>query len=213
MIPAEVVAFRSEVSSADGLRSRKKQQTRHAIEDAARDLFADQGYDATTVEQIAERADVAVSTFFRYFPTKREAILSDQSERLPALQQAIVDRPADESDLVALHAALQQEWVAAIDPERTARTAAAIELSHVLLGVAFEVGHTWLVAISEALAQRKKLAEVDERCELTATTALAIWRIAVEEWRRGGCRGDLADDLERGFAMMGELCAEWSNAF
>jgi AcrR family transcriptional regulator len=60
-----------------GLRERKKARTKAAIQRHAVRLFREQGYDATTVEQIAEAAEVAPSTVFRYFPTKEDLVLTD----------------------------------------------------------------------------------------------------------------------------------------
>ena len=76
-----------------GLRERKKARTRSAIELAAVDLFEQKGYEATTVEEIAAIADVSPTTFFRYFPTKADLLLSDHGQRLGALFDAIVARP------------------------------------------------------------------------------------------------------------------------
>ncbi|WP_106435891.1 TetR/AcrR family transcriptional regulator [Streptomyces davaonensis] len=77
-----------------GLRERKKIRTRTAIRSATYALIREQGYDATTVEQIAERAEVSPSTVFRYFPTKEDIVLTDEFD--PLLMEEIRKRPADE---------------------------------------------------------------------------------------------------------------------
>ncbi|WP_327007856.1 TetR family transcriptional regulator [Dactylosporangium sp. NBC_01737] len=64
--------------SSPGLRERKKQKTRWAIQAHALRLFTAQGYDATTVEQIAEAAEISPSTFFRYFKTKEDVVTQDR---------------------------------------------------------------------------------------------------------------------------------------
>ncbi|WP_406173004.1 TetR/AcrR family transcriptional regulator [Streptomyces sp. NBC_00996] len=77
-----------------GLRERKKMKTRIAIRDATYRLIQEQGYDATTIEQIAEAAEVSPSTVFRYFPTKEDIVLTDEHD--PILEQELRARPADE---------------------------------------------------------------------------------------------------------------------
>ncbi len=77
-----------------GLRERKKIKTRTAIRDATYALIKEQGYDATTIEQIAERAEVSPSTVFRYFPTKEDIVLTDEYD--PIILAELRNRPADE---------------------------------------------------------------------------------------------------------------------
>ncbi len=209
MFPAQVV-FRPGPAPADGLRSRKKAQTRHAIADAALDLFAEQGYEATTVDEIAAHAEVSATTFFRYFRSKSDVILSDHGERLPALQQAIIERPRSENDLEAVRRAVQQEWIAAIDPRRTMRYTQAIATSPVLRGMSLDIGRTWQAAVTDALARRRGLDLPDDSCLLAATILLAAFGTAIESWLREGSHGELATAVDHGFDLMNGLCAEWS---
>jgi AcrR family transcriptional regulator len=75
---------------------------------AAVDLFTEQGYDATTVAQIAERAGVTKSTFFRHFPDKREVLVAGQETLSRLLAEGIADAPASASPLEAVAAGLER---------------------------------------------------------------------------------------------------------
>jgi len=86
-----------------GLRERKKARTRAAIQAEAMRLFREQGYQATTVEQIAEAAEVSPSTFFRYFPTKEDVVLWDDFD--PLIVEAFRERPSNELPITAMRAA------------------------------------------------------------------------------------------------------------
>ncbi|MFF4545575.1 TetR/AcrR family transcriptional regulator [Streptomyces sp. NPDC001435] len=77
-----------------GLRERKKIKTREAIRTATYRLIEEQGYDATTIDQIAERAEVSPSTVFRYFPTKEDIVLTDEYD--PIILEELRARPAEE---------------------------------------------------------------------------------------------------------------------
>ncbi len=89
-----------------GLRERKKLKTRIAIRDATYRLIREQGYEATTVEQIAEAAEVSPSTVFRYFPTKEDIVLTDEFD--PFLEQQLRERPADEPIVESLRVVLRR---------------------------------------------------------------------------------------------------------
>lgn len=75
---------------------------------AAVDLFAEQGYDATTVAQIAERAGVTKSTFFRYFPDKRELLAAGQQTLSQLLAAGIAEAPAGAGPLEAVAVGLER---------------------------------------------------------------------------------------------------------
>jgi AcrR family transcriptional regulator len=90
---------------AVGLRERKKAKTKATIQQHALRLFRDQGYDATTVERIAEAAEVSPSTFFRYFPTKEDVMLYDVLD--PPVIAAFRAQPAKLSPIQALRGALR----------------------------------------------------------------------------------------------------------
>src|ERR1700678_2585977 len=75
---------------------------------AAVDLFTEQGYDATTVAEIAERAGVTKSTFFRHFSDKRELLVAGQETLSRLLADGITEAPADATPLEAVAAGLER---------------------------------------------------------------------------------------------------------
>src|ERR1700749_3187832 len=76
-----------------GRRERKKQQTRETIARAALRLFAERGYDETTLAEIAEAADVAPRTIFAYFERKEDILLCEEGNFLAALKRKLDERP------------------------------------------------------------------------------------------------------------------------
>jgi len=101
---------------AVGLRERKKARTRASIQAEAMRLFRARGYQATTVEQIADAAEVSPSTFFRYFPTKEDVVLWDEFD--PLLVEAVRRRPPSESPVTAMRAAFTSVFAELSDEER-----------------------------------------------------------------------------------------------
>ncbi len=90
------------------LRERKKARTRASLREHALRLFREQGYQATTVEQIAAAAEVSPSTFFRYFPTKEDVVLQDDMDT--RLVEAFVRQPPDLAPIPAIRAAVREAW-------------------------------------------------------------------------------------------------------
>ncbi len=103
---------------AEGLRERKKQRTREQIIEAAMGLFAERGYHATTIADIAEAADVAPRTFFSYFPSKEAVVFHDVDRDLDGLASALRDRLPGETAFEALRRWIDtmfDEWMAEED--------------------------------------------------------------------------------------------------
>jgi AcrR family transcriptional regulator len=98
---------------------------------AAVDLFTEQGYDATTVNQIAERAGVTKSTFFRHFPDKRELLVAGHETLSKLLADGIAEAPTDATPLEAVAAGLERasSVMGQIDRELGSRVKAAVAAS------------------------------------------------------------------------------------
>jgi AcrR family transcriptional regulator len=99
----------------NGLRERKKARTRAAIREHALRLFREQGYHATTVEQIAEAAEVSPSTFFRYFPTKEDVVLQDDFDLVTLA--AFERQPTELSPIAAFRAAWAETYATLTEEE------------------------------------------------------------------------------------------------
>lgn len=105
-----------------GLRERKKMRTRSSVQREALRLFREQGYQATTVEQVAEAADVSPSTVFRYFPSKEDLLVLD--DHLPlsaALARAFQEQPSHVPALAALRTAVRAALAGLPPEDRSAR--------------------------------------------------------------------------------------------
>lgn len=92
-----------EATTQMGLREKKKEKTRKLISDIARDLFIEKGYGSVPVAEIAEKAEVAVTTLFNYFPTKESLIFDLEDEIDSDILGTIRDRQKNQSILDALH--------------------------------------------------------------------------------------------------------------
>ena len=97
------------------LRERKKARTRASIREHALRLFREQGYQATTVEQIAAAAEVSPSTFFRYFPTKEDVVLQDDMD--VRMVEKFAAQPPELAPIPAMRAAMRETWKSFTDEE------------------------------------------------------------------------------------------------
>ncbi|MGW2178932.1 TetR/AcrR family transcriptional regulator [Streptomyces sp. NPDC001732] len=191
-----------------GLRERKKLRTRIAIRHAACRLIAEQGYEATTVEQIAEAAEVSPSTVFRYFPAKEDIVLAD--EYGPVLEAALHRRPAGEPPLESLRHVLTETFAAVLateEAELRQRTRLMVEVPAVRARVTESMSGT-ARTLAAALAARSGRAPDDLAVRVFVAAVLGALREVTLHWGEHGQEGDLVamigralDTLENGLTL------------
>jgi len=157
-----------------GLRERKKARTRASLREHALRLFREQGYHATTVEQIAAAAEVSPSTFFRYFPTKEDLVLQDDMDT--RMVEAFARQPKDLAPIPAVRAALREAWTS-FTPAEWAQIRESAKLSvhvpEVRARAMNEISRTMNV-IAEALASRTGRAPDDFRIRVLAGAVMGV---------------------------------------
>lgn len=185
-----------------GLRELKRERTRAAIQAEALRLFSEQGYEATTCEQIAAAADVSPATFFRYFPTKEDTVLADSYDSL--LLALVRDRPASEAPVRAVRESVAAALAAvyALDVE-TIRQRLQLVLSVPALRLRLhgQSRATGTVLAGE-LAGRMGSVPTDLEVRAVAAAIVAGLVVGVEEWAEHG--GLLPDLIDRALAALEE---------
>ncbi|MEV7076535.1 TetR family transcriptional regulator [Streptomyces sp. NPDC093990] len=190
--------------AGQGLRERKQQRQRAAIVEVGMRLFTEKGFDATTVEEIADTAEVSRRTLFRYFGTKGDIVMDWARGTTETLCSALRARPLDESPMESLRAAFQ-----ALNRSFTGDVSAIhaqalmVERTTSLRPYSMLKHAQWEEALAAALAER------DRRLD-TATSALlarigvAAFRVALDEWLNGD-GSDLPIELtDRAFDLVRE---------
>lgn len=182
-------------------RARKKAATRRAIQEHALALFAAQGYEATTVEQIAAAAGVSHMTFFRHFQQKESVVEADDYD--PLMAELIAARPADEPPLVALHGALRQtyEHILAADSVAMATRVRLVLNTPALRSRLWIAQESTVALFAGGLAARAGLAEPDLAATAQATAALAASATALRAWAADDS-ADLVALLDAAFAAI-----------
>jgi AcrR family transcriptional regulator len=183
-----------------GLRQRKKDQTRRALSDAALALFVDQGYDATTVEQIAAAAGVSRRTFFRYFGSKEAVIFPEREARLAQLRAVLAGSSAGGLEAVR-RGLLELARDYTRSRERVILQQRIVESSPALLAYDFELDKRWEAIIAEALGGKGKTRK-HRRARLMAGAVMGVIRTTLHEWYRGDGRADLVALGEEAFGLL-----------
>ena len=185
------------------LRERKKVATRHLLMNVALERFAAQGFDNTTVDEIAAAADVAPRTFFRYFPTKVDVLFADHPEELALVRETLAARPSDEPVVDAVRrAVLEGIGKAVADPSRfltRSRLVAEVPAAHAhsrYLDSKFED------AIAEAVVADRTRPATDLRARVIARASWGAACAARDLWVSSGGEADPRELVEQAFDLL-----------
>ena len=180
-----------------GLRERKKQQTRQLIFESARRLFAERGFDAVTVAEIARAADVSEVTVFNYFPNKEDLFYGGMQFFEEQLLEAVRTRPRGESAIKALRRRLLDSAAELRSKERIEailKAAATVSGSTSLVSREREIVERYTRRLADLLAEETRADPGDVEA-LAAAAALIGAHRAIVDYVRGrvvaGRRGDV----------------------
>ena len=187
-----------------GLRERKKIKLRRAVQREALRLFAGQGYDETTVEQIASAAETSTTTFYRYFPTKEDVVMDDYYD--PLIEQTVASRPADEP-LIATVRAAAAVVVAAVEADREENLIRLRLIATVpdLVARMAREGRKTFDLIARSLASRTGRSTEDYQVRLAAATAAAAQFEAARYWAEHDGADSLADLMDQALTAVEPL--------
>ncbi|HEY8523612.1 MAG TPA: TetR/AcrR family transcriptional regulator [Acidimicrobiales bacterium] len=186
---------------SEGLRERKKAETRRALSSAALRLADEMGPDGVTVEAIAEAAGVSPRTFFNYFSSKEDAIAGIAPAHSSELLADLVARPEGEPPLEALHAAARaatERLEASADDLMRRRN---LFQRYPALAARHAAGYAEVERnLVEEIARRTGLdPNLDIYPALAVATALGAIRVAIAVWYERDRPGPLADVLDEAF--------------
>ena len=190
------------------LRERKKAVIRARVLDVAHRLFHEDGFDATTIEQICNESLISKRTFFRYFRDKESLIFPNREERLAAFVKFLALHRNVENPFESLRAATRLFGTEHIKyRERLRDQQSLIANSFNLLAREREIDLDWQRAIAEAFSERKGQAgERDLWSQVLAGAIMGVVRSTMNYWHEGGCEEDLTqlgldalNFLEQGF--------------
>jgi AcrR family transcriptional regulator len=189
-----------------GLRERHMDRTRAAIVEAALALFQEQGFTETTVDAIAERADVGRRTFFRYFPAKESVLFHDIDAQIQATLDNLAARPQDEPPFEALVTVLRESANRFSDDvdKRMLLAKVAHECDNLLVHHRAVIMRRLEEEITAEIARRSGVSAEDLAIGAAVAAILAAYGAAVRRWILQGANEPLQPLVETALAAARE---------
>lgn len=201
------------MSTELGLRERKKEQTRRAIGEAAGRLFAERGFDAVTVAEVARAVDVSEKTVFNYFPSKEDLFYDRMEVFETALIEAVRTRRPEDSVLSAFRGFVLDRSKGLADEERAeviARAARLIAGSPALMAREREIVSRSTRALADLIAEEGGAGTAAVEPWVVANALMGVQRALVERvrarvldgWRGPKLATDVRAQAKRAFARL-----------
>lgn len=186
------------------LRERKRTRTRLMIQTEALRLFGEKGYAQTTVEEIADAAAISPRTFFRYFPSKEDAVIWDEYD--PLVLELVEARPDDEP-LAETFRSVIRETLGGLqrhDPERLlARVRLSVTVPELRARLLEEQSHG-IELLATLLATKRKAPVDDLTLRITGSALLAAVFVALDLWQTDDGKSDLLALLDQSTDALAE---------
>jgi AcrR family transcriptional regulator len=189
-----------------GLRERKKIKLRRSVQSEALRLFAEQGYEDTTVEQIADAADISTTTFYRYFPTKEDVVLDDEYD--PLLEHMLGGGDEDEPLATTVRRAIAA--VAAAVEEDRDRALARLKLLSTVPALRARQGAEGRKTVefySRVFSERSGRPPGDYRLRVTTAAFIAAQLEAARCWADTDGTGSLVKMMDDAVTLVEPLIA------
>lgn len=179
---------------------------RGRLERAAMELYVEQGFDNTTVSEIAKRAGVTERTFFRHFADKREVLFGGSGAFRDLLVKEVVDAPESASPMEATARALEAAGAVLQQRGDFAKTRQSVIAANAELRERELIKmSSWAAALADALRQR---GVTDPAATLTAEAGIAVFRVAFESWVRHPKKRDLPLTIRQSLDQLKAVTAE-----
>jgi len=191
------------------LRERNRARTRHDIEVAALELMGEQGYQATTVEEIARRAGVSSATFFRYFPAKEDVLFAQEHSSAERMVAFVADRSDRSQTLSALAAPITAfaEEIFSETGSQAHRLTRLVMTTPELAGRSMRMRLRWEHGVARQLAGERGAETPDFNQVLVANLAVSCLAATLWLWQRGDRPASIASDARRAFRSAVALSA------
>jgi AcrR family transcriptional regulator len=185
------------------LREQFKTTTRQELTRVGLELFLQQGFATTTIDQIVEPLGISKRTFFRYFATKEDLVVEWQSEMTPAFVDELNSRPKEEAPFKAVsETLLSLASRINTNPELAFALMRLLKETPPLAGRDMERRMVWEQALTAALIEREGPVMHRLKARIIVGMAMTAWTAALDEWYAGGGKAELRPIMETAFSLV-----------